>query len=260
MPLYIADYLADTVHLTAAEHGAYLLLIMRYWQDGGLPSDERLIARYSRMTPDQWAESRDVLAALFDDGWRHHRIDGELARASEIVTKRKAAAVHRHSKRDAHAVHVQSKSTYPRVPPSPTPSSEANASGADAPPDERTKLFRDGLETVRRMTGRPPETVRKLLGRWLKALHDDCRGLNRILEDAATANPVEPVAWIEGVIRSRGTGPPRGGQQGGFASIALELRNNDDQRRFDQPEPAYGGTAPHAPGVVALPRYPAQRR
>src|SRR5690606_353713 len=112
MPLDIDDYLADTQHLSAAEHGAYMLLIMRYWKDGGLPADERMVQRYSKLTTEQWAESRDVLAAFFEDGWKHRRIDAELARAAEIIGKRKAAAERRHSASNAHAVHVQSKSTY----------------------------------------------------------------------------------------------------------------------------------------------------
>lgn len=113
MPLSIDDYMADTGHLTAAEHGAYLLLIMRYWKDGGLPSDERMIQRYSRLDASQWAESRDVLAAFFDDGWRHKRIDAEMAKADDIIEKRRSAANGRHgkSKQPASAVQVHSTST-----------------------------------------------------------------------------------------------------------------------------------------------------
>lgn len=69
MPLHIDAYIADTDHLTAAEHGAYMLLIMKYWREGGLPSDENIIRRLAKLTPDQWAESRDILAAFFEDGW-----------------------------------------------------------------------------------------------------------------------------------------------------------------------------------------------
>lgn len=143
MPLYIADYLADTGHLTGAEHGAYMLLIMHYWQNGGLPADERLLARFAKMTADQWAESRDVLAALFEDGWRHKRIDEELTKATEIVGKRKAAAERSHASRgakpkqepitcsaSAEQVHVQtgSKCSDAGVPPSPSPSEEEHPS------------------------------------------------------------------------------------------------------------------------------------
>ncbi len=119
MPLDIEDYLADTPHLSAAEHGAYMLLIMRYWKDGGLPDDEKLIQRYSRLTQEQWKDSRDVIAAFFTDGWRHRRIDAELEKAAGIIEKRRAAAKIKHSRPrpSAQAEQVQSISTDTGVPP-----------------------------------------------------------------------------------------------------------------------------------------------
>jgi uncharacterized protein YdaU (DUF1376 family) len=112
MPLHIADYLADTGHLTATEHGAYMLLIMHYWQNGHLPENEKLIARVGRMTPDQWEESRDVLAMLFGPKWTHKRIDAELSKADDIIEKRRAAAEARYGRgkpsKDANELHVDS--------------------------------------------------------------------------------------------------------------------------------------------------------
>lgn len=119
MPLHIADYLADTGHLTATEHGAYLLLIMHYWQNGSLPQNERVIARIAKLTQDQWEESRDILAMLFGPGWTHKRIDAELSKADEIIGKRRAAAEARHGKGKSTACDMQmdSKSSDTRVPP-----------------------------------------------------------------------------------------------------------------------------------------------
>ncbi|MHA6684476.1 YdaU family protein [Mesorhizobium sp. A556] len=113
MPLHIDDYLADTGHLTGAEHGAYLLMIMHYWQNGKMPENERLIARLARMDSAQWEESREVLAMLFGPNWTHKRIDAELTKADDIIEKRRAAANGRHQKGkgDASAVHVHSTST-----------------------------------------------------------------------------------------------------------------------------------------------------
>ncbi len=90
MPLYIADYLADTGHLSTIEHGAYVLLIMHYWQHKGLPSEEK-IARIARMTAKEWAGSRDTLASLFGPGWMHKRVDHELMVAEQIADKRSTA-------------------------------------------------------------------------------------------------------------------------------------------------------------------------
>lgn len=95
MPLYVADYLAGTGHLSSAENGAYLLLIMHYWQNGGLPGEDRRLARIARMSPTEWEDSRDVLAELFEEGWVHKRIEAELKVAAEISGQARAKAVRR---------------------------------------------------------------------------------------------------------------------------------------------------------------------
>lgn len=91
MPLYIADYLADTRRLNAAEHGAYLLLIMEYWQIGSLPEDDRQLSRIACMTEKEWKDARPIVEGFFEEGWKHKRIDAELANASETMSKRSAA-------------------------------------------------------------------------------------------------------------------------------------------------------------------------
>src|ERR1019366_2083805 len=101
MPFYFSDYLADTGHLSTTEHGAYLLLIAHYWAHGGLPDDEAVIARITRMTARQWSSSRDHLRSLFGDNWRHKRVDHELAQALEKSRINSANAKRRHSERTA---------------------------------------------------------------------------------------------------------------------------------------------------------------
>ncbi len=91
MPLYIGDYLADTQHLTTIQHGAYLLLIMHYWQHGKLPNEEAAIAGISRLNRDQWRNNCSAIAAMFEQGWRHKRIDRELEKANGISEKRSHA-------------------------------------------------------------------------------------------------------------------------------------------------------------------------
>src|SRR5262249_14870189 len=103
MPLYVADYLADTRHLSARQSGAYLHLIMHYWQHDGLPTAERALARIARLSAAEWKRERPVLQAFFDEGWRHARIDAELERAAEISSKRSASAQQKHGKRSASA-------------------------------------------------------------------------------------------------------------------------------------------------------------
>jgi len=92
MPLYIGDYLADTRHLTTIQHGAYLLLIMHYWQRGELPADheslKRIVGLHGVDGENQWRSICKAIAPFFDENWRHKRIDAELKKSREISEKR----------------------------------------------------------------------------------------------------------------------------------------------------------------------------
>lgn len=99
MPLYVGDYRADTNHLSAAQHGAYLLLIMHYWQQGSLPDDDEQLARIACMSLAEFRRNRAVLRAFFGDGWRHKRVETEMARATEAYEKRSRAGQKGNAKR-----------------------------------------------------------------------------------------------------------------------------------------------------------------
>ncbi len=80
MQLYIADYLADTMHLSTEEHGAYLLLMFNYWQTGRAIPKNRL-AKIARVSDSRWAELQIALKEFFEDdgeNWIHLRIERDI--------------------------------------------------------------------------------------------------------------------------------------------------------------------------------------
>ena len=91
MPLYVGDYLGDTGHLTTAQHGAYLLLMMHYWRKGELPDDNSQLAKITKLPLRTWCDYRPVLQNFFHDGWKHKRIDMELERMMRVSEKRAIA-------------------------------------------------------------------------------------------------------------------------------------------------------------------------
>jgi len=111
MPLWIGDYLADTQHLTRDEHGAYLLLMMAYWRNGGpLIDDDRRLAAIVKASPEEWKGLRQVLAEFFlvaAGFWSQKRLNEELSssqeRAEKAASKAKTAAEARWSQRPSDA-------------------------------------------------------------------------------------------------------------------------------------------------------------
>jgi uncharacterized protein YdaU (DUF1376 family) len=92
MPLYVGDYLGDTGHLTTAQHGAYLLLMMHYWRKGDLPDDDRQLSKITKLPLKTWCEYRPTLQDFFGEGWKHKRIDAtELAKMVRVSQQRAIA-------------------------------------------------------------------------------------------------------------------------------------------------------------------------
>lgn len=118
MPLYIGDYQADTQHLDAELHGIYLLLIMHYWQQGALPEDDAALARIACTSSARWRRARPVIRAFFSEGWRHARIERELAKADRSYQRRaqagqkgaKVRAMLKQCSSNAQAMNMQSQS------------------------------------------------------------------------------------------------------------------------------------------------------
>lgn len=189
MPIYWGDYLRDTGHLSAAEHGAYLLLLGHYWTTSRpLPDDEDALRRISRMDPKEWARSRATIRAFFqtDAGaWRHKRVDAEMKRAAEVYEKRVKAARtrwnrpsepaggdadahasgHAHACADGHSEHVQPQPH----PPNGGIDDDVDAGARPRPPDR----FDAATEAVIEAAGADPSkqagwmTAQVAVAKWL---------------------------------------------------------------------------------------------
>jgi hypothetical protein len=89
MPVYIGDYLADTMHLSTEQHGAYLLLLFHLWRRGILPDDNVVLAQITGLSISAWSTARAVLGEFFEirDGlWHHGRVERERNRIAAKQT------------------------------------------------------------------------------------------------------------------------------------------------------------------------------
>jgi len=106
MPLYVADLVADTLHLSRSDLGSYMLLLCAYWRNKGpLSDDDNFLRNICRATQSEWPATRSALAPFFQiehGKWRHKRIDKELGDAiRKVEAKRRGAEAANHAKRNA---------------------------------------------------------------------------------------------------------------------------------------------------------------
>lgn len=87
---HLGDYAKDTGHLSMLEHGAYNLLLDRYYgTEGGIPADQ--VYRVARAKTKEEREAVDLVLAeffeLIDGSWIKGRCEEEIARYRERIAE-----------------------------------------------------------------------------------------------------------------------------------------------------------------------------
>lgn len=70
-------------------------------------------------------------------------------------------------------------------------------------PDFKAALFREGLASLRRQTGKAESTCRSMIGRWLKITKNDPAKVLTKIRQAEADQVADAVAWIEAALRDR---------------------------------------------------------
>lgn len=189
MPLYVADYLSDAAHLNTLEHGAYLLLIMTYWQRGeALPNDDKKLARIARLGPREWNRLRPTLSEFFQVScgtWSHSRVERELSNVRAKSLKKRNGGL-------ARAKQLHSNCTAPAKQSDTDTDTDTVAKATDAPASS-DKVFWDG---ARAYLGK---SKGGLIGKWVRDYGQD--NTARAITEAQLNRAVDPVPYVERVLR-----------------------------------------------------------
>ena len=152
LPFWTDSYLADTRDLTAAQHGAYMLLLMTAWRtkENGLPDDDEKLARWAAMDRRTWLKNKSTIMAfwrMIDGLWHQKRLDDERKRAEYVrdcqVQAGRASALKRKKMRSTRDATEQPT---PLQPPSTSPSTLSSKEDIPpiAPQNEKPKEKKNG--------------------------------------------------------------------------------------------------------------------
>ena len=185
MPIYVGDYLSDTMHLTTEQHGAYFLLLLAYWKNRG-PLLKNRVKPIVKIDNDSWT----IVEEFFDTDskpgfWVHARVEKELSlaiirkQAAENRGKKGMEARWGDKKKDSSTIiegiveGIVGDST------SPSPSHKKKKDIYVLHHGDEKVLLKDGVEEVLRVLNEERE---KILGRKLRPITSDANIIARLKE------------------------------------------------------------------------------
>lgn len=128
LPLFTDAFIADTVHLNAAQTGAYIMLLMCAWRtsDCSLPDDDTTLSRFARMDKRAWKANKEIIMQFWNRNdvgrWQQKRLLDERNYVEDKRNKNAAAGKASALKRKKrHLTNVPTESQHKPNQPTPTP-------------------------------------------------------------------------------------------------------------------------------------------
>lgn len=171
---YPRDYERDTWDLSLIEHGAYLKLMVHYYETTEpIPDDAGKLQKICRAHSEEELQAISRIISRFfvkkDDGYHHRRCDSEIRKARKISRVRRQARLHKrktivNQKPSFSAIQSQPQSQ------SHTQKERSTAKAADEKPENYFQLI---FEHFKKRSGQPARLLSprdwKLLDDWQRA-------------------------------------------------------------------------------------------
>lgn len=262
--LYTDAFLADTAHCDNGETGAYAALLFAAWRisDGGLPHDDRVLARLARCSTAEWRRVRAVVMAFWtqgDDGkFRQKRLEAERAKARDKSAKASASAKAKHLKNnntgsaDAERTHSEGTSersangVLPRPRPLPDKSTNTHTPSPEPAPSARGVTLRAITDDFR-----PSEADRQAVRKGRPDLSDaDLERRTREFIDwnihKANTSADWGRSWRQWMIKTREVGSAE-------PAAAIDWNRACEQFKRVGVWPYWAGNKPGVPGCICPP-------
>lgn len=213
MPLWIADYLADTTHLSTLQHGAYLLLLMAYWRNQGpLPNDDDRLRAITRLSAQAWRKIRPMMLEFFaeDDLWWHQkRADAEIARSAKSYDAKVRAGRRGGIAASGKSGRKTNSETIAE------PLADEWQNNANSQLTSHTSLRSEDSEAKASASATPPRDFKRevwkagktlkiepsALGEMGKLCREDWPALSELLSRCQAQKPMDPTSWCFAELR-----------------------------------------------------------
>ena len=194
---------ADTPHLSNAEFGAYMRLLVFAWRtrDCSLPDDDKFLARILGVTPARWKKKiKPVMLQFFtveNNKWTQKK---------QLKVREKVAKNVAQKSRAGKSSALKRQKTRPTAVPTTKTKTKANAK-ALAPEEENpweVKLYSVSINKFAAKCNRAPKDVQQFLENLAAKIHGDHQVLVEAIEELEDHPDIRnPVGWLKTVVENR---------------------------------------------------------